>query len=69
MAGRLFPLEAMLRAHFLQQWFCLSDPAMEVAFFELPLYREFAQLGDFARLPDDCTILRFRLWVDKHQLA
>jgi IS5 family transposase len=25
-----------------QQWFTLSDPAMEEAFFDTPLYREFA---------------------------
>jgi IS5 family transposase len=24
-----FPLESMLRTHFLQQWFDLSDPVME----------------------------------------
>jgi IS5 family transposase len=35
-------LESMLRVHFLQQWFNLSDPAMEEAFFDIPLYREFA---------------------------
>ena len=39
-----FALETMLRVHFLQQWFGLSDPAMEEAFFDVPLYREFAQL-------------------------
>ena len=26
-----FPLETMLRVHFMQQWFALSDPAMEEA--------------------------------------
>ena len=39
-----FSLHTMLRIHFLQQWFTLSDPAMEEAFFDTPLYREFAQL-------------------------
>ena len=34
-----FPLETMLRTHFLQLWFTLSDPAMEEAFFGVPLYR------------------------------
>ena len=28
-----FVLETMLGTHFLQQWFSLSDPAMEKAFF------------------------------------
>ena len=35
----------MLRVHFMQQWFSLSDAAMEEAFFDTPLFREFAQLG------------------------
>lgn len=64
-----FSLETMLRTHFLQQWFTLSDPGMEEAFFDTPLYREFAQLEEFARLPDESTILRFRHRLAKHKLA
>ena len=64
-----FSLETMLRIHFLQQWFTLSDPGMEEAFFDTPLYREFAQLDEFARLPDESTILRFRHRLEKHKLA
>jgi transposase, IS5 family len=64
-----FPLETMLRVHFMQQWFSLSDPAMEEAFFDTPLYREFAQLSAFGRLPDESTILRFRHRLEKHKLA
>jgi IS5 family transposase len=64
-----FPLETMLRVHFIQQWFSLSDPAMEEAFFDTPLYREFAQLGAFGRLPDESTILRFRHRLEKYKLA
>ena len=64
-----FALETMLRVHFLQQWFSLSDPAMEEAFFDVPLYREFARLDEFSRLPDESTILRFRHRLEKHQLA
>ena len=29
-----FSLLTMLRVHFMQQWFTLSDPAMEEAFFD-----------------------------------
>ena len=54
-----FSLHSMLRIHFLQQWFSLSDPAMEEAFFDTPLYSEFAQLQAMSRLPDESTILRF----------
>jgi transposase, IS5 family len=64
-----FPLETMLRVHFMQQWFSLSDPAMEEAFFDTPLYREFAQLSAFGRLPDESTILRFRHRLEKYKLA
>ena len=70
-----FSLETMLRVHFMQQWFTLSDPAMEEAFFDTPLYREFARLEEFARLPDESTILRFgktpspRHRLEKHKLA
>jgi len=64
-----FALETMLRVHFMQQWFSLSDPAMEEAFFDTPLYREFAQLDAFGRLPDESTILRFRHRLEKHKLA
>ena len=65
----LFALETMLRTHFLQQWFSLSDPAMEEAFFDVPLYREFARLDGHGRLPDESTILRFRHRLEKHKLA
>ena len=64
-----FALETMLRVHFMQQWFTLSDPAMEEAFFDVPLYREFAQLDAHGRLPDESTILRFRHRLEKHKLA
>jgi len=64
-----FALETMLRIHFLQLWFTLSDPGMEEAFFDTPLYREFAQLQELARLPDESTILRFRHRLEKHKLA
>lgn len=47
-----FSLLTILRVHFMQQRFTLSDPAMEEAFFDTPLYREFAQLDEFGRLPD-----------------
>jgi transposase, IS5 family len=39
-----FGIETMLRIHYLQQWFGLSDPAMEEALHDVPLYREFAKL-------------------------
>lgn len=65
-----FAVETMLRIHYLQQWFGLSDPAMEEALHDVALYREFAKLdGVMARLPDETTILRFRHLLEKHDLA
>ncbi len=59
----------MLRVHFMQQWFSVSDPVIEEAFFGTLLYREFAQLDARGRLPDESTILRSRHRLDKHKLA
>ena len=64
-----FALQTMLRTHFMQQWFSLGDEAMEEAFLDTPLYRDFAQLPAFGRLPDESTILRFRHRLEKHKLA
>jgi IS5 family transposase len=64
-----FAVETMLRIHFMQQWFGLSDPAMEEALHDVPMYREFASLGWSTRLPDESTILRFRHLLEQHKLA
>jgi IS5 family transposase len=64
-----FSLETMLRIHFMQQRFTLSDPAMEEALHDMPLFREFAHLGWDQRLPDESTILRFRHLLERHKLA
>ncbi len=68
--GRLpFSMLTMLRIHFMQQWLTLSDPGMEEAFFDTSLYREFAQLEELTRLPDESIILRFRHRLEKHKLS
>ena len=59
----------MLRIHFLQQWFGLSDLVMEKALIETALYREFAGLSSVERIPDRVSILRFRHLLEEHQLA
>lgn len=64
-----FEQVTMLRIHFLQQWFGLSDLAMEEALFETALYREFAGLSSVERIPDRVSILRFRHLLEEHQLA
>jgi IS5 family transposase len=64
-----FAIETMLRIHFMQQWFTLSDPGMEEALHDVALFREFAGLSIGERLPDESTILRFRHLLEKHGLA
>ncbi len=65
-----FAVETMLRIHFLQQWFNLSDPAMEEALYDMPLFQQFAGLDPTtSRLPDESTILRFRHLLEAHDLA
>lgn len=64
------PLERMLRIHFMQQWFNLSDPGMEDALYDSGSMRRFAglELGDDA-IPDESTILRFRHLLERHGLS
>lgn len=64
-----FPVETMLRIHFMQQWFTLSDPAMEEALHDIALFREFGSLNWDTPLPDETTILRFRRLLEEHKLA
>lgn len=65
-----FAPEVMLRIHLLQQFFGHSDPAMEEALHDIPLYREFARLDvGMTRLPDESTILRFRHLLEAHDLG
>jgi IS5 family transposase len=63
-------LSIMLRTYFLQQWFNLSDPGMEEAFYDSPALRRFAgvDLG-VAAAPDETTILRFRHLLEQHELC
>lgn len=64
-----FAVEAMLRIHIMQQWFTLSDPAMEEALHDIALFREFAGLSWDSALPDETTILRFRRLLEQHKLG
>lgn len=64
-----YPLETMLRIHLLQNWFSLSDPAMEEALYEITSMRQFARLTLSAPIHEDTTIMKFRHLLEKHQLA
>ena len=64
-----YSLSTMLRTHFLQQWYALSDPAMEEALIETPVMRRFARLSGLDNIPDETTILNFRRLLETHGLA
>jgi IS5 family transposase len=63
-------LERMLRIYFMQQWYGLSDPAMEDALYDIESMRRFADV-DIAVdvIPDETTILHFRHLLEKHELT
>ncbi len=64
------PLERMLRIHFLQHWFNLSDPAVEEALYESPTMRAFAGVDLGAEpAPDETTICRFRHLLEANDLS
>lgn len=63
-------LERMLRIHFLQHWFNLSDPAVEEALYDSRAMRRFVGI-DLGRepAPDETTICKFRHLLEAHDLG
>ena len=63
-------LERMLRLYFLQQWFNLSDPAVEEALYESISMRQFVGV-DLGRepVPDETTVCKFRHLLEQHDLG
>jgi len=66
---RPYALESMLRVHLMQNWFALSDPAMEEALYEIASLRNFAGLSLSEPIPDETTILNFRHMLEESDLA
>ncbi|WP_372241605.1 IS5 family transposase [Aeromonas jandaei] len=66
---RPYPLDTMLRIHCMQQWYSLSDGAMEDALYEITSMRLFAKLSLDQAIPDRTTIMNFRHLLEQHQLA
>ena len=64
-----YPLATMLRIYFLQQWYALSDPALEEALIDTPVMRRFARIGGMEDIPDETTILNLRRLLERHGLA
>ena len=64
------PMERMLRIYFLQQWYTLSDPAMEESLYDSESMRRFADINiESDVVPDETTILNFRHMLEKHNLT
>jgi transposase, IS5 family len=63
-------LERMLRIYFLQNWFNLSDPAVEEALYDSLSMRSFVGI-DLGRegAPDETTVCKFRHLLEEHDLG
>jgi IS5 family transposase len=63
-------LERMLRIHFLQHGFNLSDPAVEEALYDSRAMRRFVGI-DLGRepVPDETTVCKFRHLLEAHNLG
>ena len=63
-------LARMLRMYFLQQWYSLSDEALEDAICDSQALREFVGI-DLSReqVPDATTLLKFRRLLEDHELT
>jgi IS5 family transposase len=60
----------MLRMYCLQQWYSLSDEALEDGLYDSQAMREFVGI-DLAReqVPDATTLLKFRRLLERHELT
>lgn len=63
-------LERMLRIHFLQHWFELSDPGVEEALYDSRALQTFVGI-DLGKepVPDETTICKFRHLMERHNLG
>jgi IS5 family transposase len=60
MGAPAYPSLTLFRALLLQQWFALSDPALEEALSDRLSFRKFLGLGLSEPVPDHSTLWRFR---------
>ena len=63
-------VERMLRVHFLQHWFNLSEPAAEEALYDSRTLHWLVgiDLGTES-VPDEATVCKFRYLMEKHNLG
>jgi IS5 family transposase len=63
-------LERMLRLHFLQHWYNLSDPGLEEELLESESMRKFVGIDlGVERVPDETTVCKFRHLLERHGLG
>ena len=63
-------VERMPRIYFLQQWFNLSDPAVEEALYDSAAMRRFVGIDlGCEPVPDETTVWRFRHLLEAHDLG
>jgi transposase, IS5 family len=63
-------VERVLRVYFLQQWFNLSDPAVEEALYDSEAMRRFVGINlGREPAPDETTVCRFRHLLEQHGLG
>jgi transposase, IS5 family len=63
-------VERMLRIYFLQQWFNLSDPAVEETLYDSGVMRGFVGIDlGHEPVPDETTACKFRHLLEEHQLG
>lgn len=65
---RPVPARVMLRIYLMQQWYGLSDPAMEESLYDIESMRRFAGVS-MQRVPDETTICKFRHFLLRHQIT
>jgi IS5 family transposase len=63
-------LERMLRIYFVQQWFNLSDPAVEETLYDSAVLRQFTRIDLGSEpVPDETTVCKFRHLLEGHKLG
>lgn len=60
--------DVMLRIYFMQQWYNLSDPAVEDSLYDVESMRRFAGVS-LNNIPDETTICKFRHFLRRHGLT
>lgn len=65
---RPVPAKVMLRIYLMQQWYGLSDAAMEESLYDIEPMRRFAGVS-MQRIPDETTIWKFRHFLLRHQIT